>query len=258
MTQPLDDFLGNVFLRLRVARTALHTFTLYLNPYLVNYVPRVEARAGILGCSTEVLACIHGEKSHTPLAREAYAQKLAKIVERLTKIEKQTQAQRREEFWTYARYPSGQAAAAIDTDDPLVWTELASAFRSLWNAWTEALAPMPYLADVWAYFAREDPDAFWGAYWDWMLSPPRSHASASVMASVDTYIAQLPLTVAALRGDASKAACQRALETEMDALYDADDWSVLMTDRARTALIATGTIVDPPPHVMESWHADAK
>ena len=255
MADPIDDFLGCALWRLRVARTARHTVTRYLDNRLIASVPSAEARDGILGITITVRVCAQGESTHTPEARAAYLNSLNRIVETFAEIEHQTPAQRLARFRYFTHYASAATVAAVETDDTAVWTELGDAFRALRDAWAGALAPLPYLADVWAFLAREDPEAFWGAYWDWMLHAPRAfrdarNRRAGALPSVDTYIAQLPQTVAALRDEASRAACQRALETELD---DDDDWSMLMSDRARAALIATGVVVDPPPHVAARW-----
>jgi len=249
---PIDDFLGCVLWHLGIAHTVHLTTFRILSPY--SREPFMQARIKILNIDNSLRAITNGEPEHKPLAREKYMERLNAISNCLTQILHMTPTERLREYHKhtgmFGAREEEEKAILRGEDDTAAWRELVDAWAALRDAWATILEPLPYLHAVWERVVTIDPDAFWKAYWDWMLRPHTiwytqgRHRLGGTNQNADAYIARLPQTVPLLRqSDASRAACQRALESETTGLHRLEDWSVLESDRAKMALIATDTEV---------------
>ena len=232
----LDAFFGHVMKYLAISRAALNTTYRYLDPYADN--DHVRARYGMLGYTPTMRALAAGVGAAT---REEHVRSVQRIAADLEAIAAETPAQRMRRYNNHARYHFDQVRDHIATDDPAVWPALAEAWRPMADLWQHVVNElMPDFDDVFVYLVRLDPQAFWTAYWHWMLH----NLHEGLDNDVDTYIAELPQTVLE-RTEASDAACEAAFRREFQNLDD-DDWSRLQADRARRALLATGMQIDPP------------
>ena len=240
------EFLARVMARLQPAEAAHEAAGLVYVPRLADDAPGLQdACRGVVGHeNSDFLVGASSVPARSREGLEAFAARLRRVARTLDAIRGERPAQRR------ARYARNHGFVPADIEPLLAavpeatWAQLAGAWARLSALWDAIVAHLPNFSAVCAYLHRIDPDAFWRAYWHWMLHPEGGHDAAA-----DAFLAALPRSPLFHNAPA----CQAALARELRRM--GSDWSRLHTERARLALIATGTVIEPAPDVFERLRA---
>ena len=201
-------------------------------------------RRGVLGRAALAFLMEGAAAKRTRALQEAYAAELRGVARTLAAIREEAWHARLERYGRHEGPAPAEIRALLQQDTHYAWRDLAEASADLSALWDAVLGGD--LEAAMAHVVREDPDAFWGAYWQWMLAAGLGGQDPEL----DARIADLP-RAPPFRTPAAMQSCDRMLQRAVRPLQD--DWTPFHTDRARRALIATDTLVEPTPEVAERW-----